>query len=92
MEYVERDLFKDPLAEAEIRAYLGDRPALEWLATRSPRFKELGLDSQGLTSEAAIAWMAREPYLVRRPSFAVAGRLVAIGLDERALLACLRSR
>jgi arsenate reductase-like glutaredoxin family protein len=79
-------LFKQPLSEAEIRSHLGDRPPADWFATRSPRFKELGLAGRTLSGDEMIALMAEEPYLVRRPSFATGGRLNVVGMDEKSLL------
>lgn len=64
-------------------------PATDWFSTRSPRFKELELAGKTLSNDEMIAVMAAEPYLVRRPSYARGGRLVAIGLDEEVLEAAL---
>ena len=70
--FTERDLRKEPLSEAEIRALVGGRRVSNFYATRSPRNRALGIDPSRLSDEEMIALMAREPTLIRRP-------LVAIG-------------
>ena len=82
--FTERELFKDPLTEAEIRELLGDRPATDLLSTKSPRFKELGLVGKAISHEECIRLMASEPYLIRRPTFTVGSELV-IGFDKARL-------
>ena len=82
--FVERELFKDPLSEAEIRELLGDRPASELLSTRSPRYKAMGLDIQTMSDDACLQVMAQEPYLIRRPTFKI-GKDLVIGMDAKRL-------
>jgi len=82
--FVERELFKDPLSEAEIRELLGDRPAAELVSTRSPRYKAMGLDVQTMSNDDCLRVMAQEPYLIRRPTFKVGDELV-IGMDAKRL-------
>ena len=86
--FTERELFNEPLSEAEIRELLGARPATELLSTKSPRFKELGLVGKPLTDEDCIRLMASEPYLIRRPTFKVGNDLV-IGMDAARLDAAI---
>lgn len=82
--FVERELFKQPLDEDEIRDLLGERSASELISTKSPRFKAMGLVGKPLSDEERITLMASEPYLIRRPSFKIGQELV-IGLDKERL-------
>lgn len=82
--FTEREIFKQPLNEQEIRELLGDRSAAELFSTKSPRFKALGLEGVTLTDDARIRLMAQEPYLIRRPTFKLSNGLV-IGLDTKRL-------
>lgn len=88
--FVERELFKEPLSEAEIRELLGDRPAADLISTRSPRYKAMGLDVATMSAEDCVRVMAQDPYLVRRPTFKVGDALV-IGMDAKRLDAILPS-
>lgn len=74
--FAERDLIREPLSDAEIRSLLGGRPASILYARRARRNRELGLDPDRLSDEELIAWMAREPTLIRRPTLAVDGELI----------------
>jgi arsenate reductase-like glutaredoxin family protein len=82
---VEREYFKDPFTEQELRALLGDRPASDIFSWRSPTARKLGLAAKRdtLTNEDLIALMIDEPNLIRRPLFMVNGELVA-GFDPAA--------
>jgi len=73
--FTERDLRKEPLSEEEIRALLKGRPALTLYATRGRQNQELGIAPERLTDDELIAWMAREPRLIRRPTLVVDGEL-----------------
>ena len=42
--YTERDIFKHPFSEAELRAIVARRPVTEIFSYRSPSVKALGLD------------------------------------------------
>lgn len=77
-----RDLFKHPLSAEEIRALLNGRPASDWVATKSPRFKALGLAGQTLSDEQWIQLMAQEPYLIRRPALLWNNQLV-VGINGK---------
>ncbi|MCL4499806.1 MAG: hypothetical protein M1335_06150 [Chloroflexi bacterium] len=76
MQFVERDLAREPLSEGEIREILHGRSASLLYARRGRRNKELGLDPEHLTDEDMIAYMAREPMLIRRPTLVIDGELV----------------
>ncbi|MBI2867865.1 MAG: hypothetical protein HYX97_05985, partial [Chloroflexi bacterium] len=60
----ERDIFKQPLTEAEIRRLLKGRPASEMLRKNSARYKEVV--AWKLSDDALIAELAWDPDLVKR--------------------------
>ncbi len=67
MEFNDRDFFKEPFSEAEIRELLKGGPAAEMFNFKSPSFKELGLGRENLSDDDLIGLMLKEPRLVRRP-------------------------
>jgi regulatory protein spx len=81
-----RDLFKEPLTAAEIRALAALAPGgvRDLLSTRTSQFKALGLDRRSATDGELVSLMAREPRLLKRP-LTVAGRRLVIGFDREAL-------
>lgn len=85
MPLVERDYFKQPFTEAELRALLGERPAADIFSWRSPTARKLGLAAKRdtLSNDDLIRMMIEEPNLIRRPLFSVNGELVA-GFDATA--------
>ena len=81
----ERDYFKEPFAETELRALAaeaGDAGAI--FASRSPSLKKRGLTAADLSDDRKIALMLEEPRLVRRPILRLNGRLV-IGASLKAV-------
>ncbi len=65
------------------------RPVSDIFATRSPKFKELGLNDQALTDDERLRLMVEYPQLIRRPLVTVGDDLV-VGLDAKALDAALK--
>ena len=88
--FTERDLIREPLSEAELRALLDGRPASLLYARRSPRNRILGIDPDRLTDDEMIAWMAREPRLIRRPTVVVDGTIIP-GPSREALEEIIRA-
>ena len=84
--FTPRDLFKQPLTAAEIRALARQAPegVRSLLSTRSTQYKALGLDRKKVSDDELVALMAREPRLIRRPLVQAGDRLV-IGFDREAL-------
>ena len=84
----ERDFFKDPLSESEIRGLSKGRPLSEMFAWRSPSFKALGLEAEAMSDDDLIRLMLQEPRLIRRPMVQIGDELI-VGADtnrlERAL-------
>ncbi|MSQ06134.1 MAG: hypothetical protein EXR54_04880 [Dehalococcoidia bacterium] len=84
----ERDFFKEPLSEAEVRelATLGGLAQL--FARRSPSLKELGLADQELSEARMLELMLKEPRLIRRPLVRIGGQLL-VGASPKAVEAAL---
>ena len=86
VELDERDYAKDPLSAAELKALFASRDPRDFLNPKSPAFKAMGLKDKKLTAAEALALMAREPNLIKRP-LVVAGREIAAGFDRDRLRA-----
>lgn len=87
----ERDYFKEPFSEAELRglvAEAGDGGATAIFAARSPSLKKMGLTAAELSDERKIALMLEEPRLVRRPIVRLGDRLI-IGASLKAMTEAL---
>jgi Spx/MgsR family transcriptional regulator len=84
--FTRRDLFKQPLSAAEIKALAARAPGgvRDLLSTRTSQYKALGLDRKPVSDEALIAMMAKEPRLLRRPLTQAGNRLI-VGFDGAAL-------
>ena len=82
--YTERDIFKHPLNEPELRAIVAQQPVSSVFSHRSPSVKALGLADQALGEEEMLRHMLAEPRLIRRPLL-VAGETVVVGFDPEAL-------
>lgn len=87
--YAERDIFKHPLDERELRALAEHRPLAELFSFRSPSVKALGLAERALSDEEMLDWMLREPRLIRRPLL-VREQSVVVGFDEESLRALVQ--
>ena len=88
VELDERDYAKQPLSIAELRALFAGRDPRDFLNSKSPAFKAMGLKDKGLTAAAALALMAKEPNLIKRP-LTVAGSDIVAGFDRERLRALL---
>ena len=84
VELEERDFFKDPLSEGELRALLRGEQVSDVFSWNSPSFKKLGLDKDTLDDDRLIAMMLEEPRLIKRPLVLVDGSLVQ-GRDKAGL-------
>jgi arsenate reductase-like glutaredoxin family protein len=89
VELEERDYARDPLDLTELRDLFKGRDPRDFLSTKSPAFKALGLQGKTLTAEQALKLMAQEPNLIRRP-LVVVGREMIAGLDRDRLKQALR--
>jgi arsenate reductase-like glutaredoxin family protein len=80
----ERDLGKEPLSAAEIEALIGNADVREFLNTRSASYRQHGFKTQPPTRAEAIALMAQDSNLIRRPIIIVEG-VTVLGYDQARL-------
>ena len=83
----ERDYFKEPFTEAELRdlvAEVGEPGVSAIFAARSPSLKKMGLTAAELSDERKVSLMLEEPRLVRRPIVRLGDRLI-IGASLKAI-------
>jgi len=90
VELDERDYAKVPLTEAELKALFAEagRDPRDFLNPKSPTYKQMALGNKKLTATEAIALMAREANLLKRP-LVIAGKTVIAGFDRERLRAAL---
>lgn len=88
--YTERDIFKHPLSEQELRTLAAKRPLAEIFSHRSPSVKALGLAGRELSDEEMLRHMLEEPRLIRRPLL-ISGEEVVVGVVPEAMAAALGS-
>ena len=85
----ERDLGKNPLSEAELKALFGGRDPRRFLNPRNETYRKRKMKESPPSPEETLRLMAREPNLIRRP-LAVRGGSIVAGYDEAALLSLSR--
>lgn len=83
IELEERDIFRQPLTEAEIGRILDRVPLQLLVSAKSPQYRALQVKPDGLSRDEAISLLAREPRLLRRPIVEVGDRLI-VGFDRQA--------
>ncbi len=88
VELDERDYAKAPLGAGELKALFAGRDPRDFLNPKSPVFKAMGLKDRKLTAAEALALMAKEPNLIKRPLIVAGGEIVA-GFDRERLRALL---
>ena len=87
----ERDYFKEPFTEGELReliAEVGEPGVSAMFASRSPSLKKMGLDPAELSDERKVSLMLEEPRLVRRPIVRLGDRLI-IGASVKVITEAL---
>jgi len=84
----ERDYFKDPFSEPEIRELAQSDSISAMFARRSPSLKKLGLADKELSDEEMVSLMLQEPRLVRRPLVLMDGKFL-VGANIKAVEAAL---
>lgn len=89
VELDERDYAKVPLSKSELKELFAGRDPRDFLNPRSPTFKAMGLTGKSLTAEQALALMAKEPNLIKRP-IVVAGKQMIAGFDREKLREVLK--
>ena len=88
VEIQERDYFKEPFTEQEIRELAQSAGISQIFARRSPSLKKMGLADKDLSDGEMVALMLKEPRLVRRPLVRLGGQLL-VGANLKALEAAL---
>ena len=91
LELDERDYRKTPLTMAELKDLFAGRDPRDFLNARSPAFKAMGLAGKSLTPAQALALMAKEPNLIKRP-ITIAGKEIIAGFDRDGLRAVLKQK
>lgn len=81
--FAERDMSKQPLSGAEVRALIGERDLKPFLNFRNEMYRERGMKANPPSQEEAIALMAENPNLIRRPLL-VDGEEILFGFEEEA--------
>jgi arsenate reductase len=89
VELDERDYAKAPLSAAELKDLFAGRDPRDFLNSRSPAFKAMGLTGKSLTPDQGLALMAKEPNLIKRPIVAIGKEIIA-GFDRERLRAALK--
>ena len=84
----ERDFFKEPFSETEVRELAASAGLPQLFARRSPSLKELGLADQELSEARMLELMLKEPRLIRRPLVRIGGQLL-VGASPKAVEAAL---
>ena len=79
----ERDMSKQPLTADELRALIGDREIKPFLNTRTEMYRERSMKTNPPSKDEAIALMAENANLVRRPLL-VSDDAIVFGFDEEA--------
>ena len=64
---MKHDLAKEPPTRELLERLIDENRLADFVNTRSPAYKELGLDVNTLTKSKAIDLMMQEPNLIRRP-------------------------
>jgi arsenate reductase (glutaredoxin) len=89
VELDERDYAKAPLNAAELKDLFAGRDPRDFLNPRSPAFRAMALGGKSLTAAQALALMAKEPNLIKRP-IVIAGKEIIAGFDRDRLRAALK--
>ena len=80
MELVKHDLARERPGRELLEHLIDENNLAAFVNTRSPAYKERGLDVNKLTKKQAIDLMLEEPNLMRRPLL-LAGRKAVFGFD-----------
>ena len=76
VDFVERDFFKDPFTEAQLRQTIGAYPVADVFSSRSPSFKKLNVELDSLTDDDMVKMMLEEPRLIKRPLIRCGEKLI----------------
>ena len=73
-----------PLSAKELDALIGERDYKEFLNTRNEQYRSRNMKEKPPSRREALAMMAKEPNLIRRP-VVIRGKTIVLGYDEEAL-------
>lgn len=73
---MERDFFKEPLSEAELRSLAEGGKMPDIFSWKSPSFKALGLNADDLDEDRMVELVLKEPRLLRRPLVRIGSHLL----------------
>jgi len=88
VELEERDYAKQPLSAAELKQLFSGLDPRDYINPKSPAFKKMNLKGKTLTADQALALMAEEPNLIKRP-LVIAGTTIIAGFDRDRLRSAL---
>ena len=88
VELEERDYAKAPFKLTELKELFKGVDPRDYLNTKSPAFKAMGLKGKTLTADQALKLMVQEPNLIKRP-LVIAGSVLVAGFDRDRLRATL---
>jgi arsenate reductase (glutaredoxin) len=80
VELVKHDLAKERPSRELLERLIDEKHLADFVNTRSPAYKERGLNVETMTKKQAIDLMLEEPNLMRRP-LVLAGRKAVFGYD-----------
>jgi Spx/MgsR family transcriptional regulator len=78
-----RTLDKQKLTKDELNELIGERDYKQFLSTRNDLYRERNMKERPPTRTQAIALMAENPNLIRRP-VVIRGKRLVLGYDEEA--------
>jgi arsenate reductase-like glutaredoxin family protein len=88
VELDERDYAKQPLSLKELKQLFAGLDPRDYINPKSPAFKKMGLKGKTLSAAQAMALMAEEPNLIKRP-LVIAGNTIIAGFDRDRLRSAL---
>ena len=72
-----RSLLAEAWTGERLRAFFGDRPVAEWFNPSAPRVAAGAIRPETLDADTALALLAAEPLLIRRPLLEAEGKRMA---------------
>jgi regulatory protein spx len=76
VELIKHDLAKEPPSRELLERLIDESHLEDFVNTRSPSYKERGLDVRTMTKKQAIDLMMEEPNLIKRPIVLSKGKAV----------------
>ena len=87
-EIEERDYFKEPFTEEELKTLAVEAGVSQMFARRSPSLKKMGLAGKEMSDDEMLALMLQEPRLIRRPIIRIGGNML-VGANMKAVEAAI---